>query len=303
MVLLGKKSKTRKGSYIGTLIFILFYSFGLILSPFLFWSHTLANDLNAYVTVQTTPIGGGGGGGAGPTNPATQVIIQGRAQPGSQVTILKDGSVATVTPADTEANFKAEIINITPGIWTFTLWALDSQGRRSTSFAFTTNIASGMTTTVSGIFLPPTISLDKNSLQKGEILNILGMTAPQSEITIYVNSNTEITKTTHAGADGVYLYKFDTSPLQEGDHNTRSKAKDNVGNLTTFSDTLTFSITGQPSACPKNADINNDQRVNLVDLSILLYNWGKPKSSRADLDCDGLVNLRDFSIMLYWWTG
>lgn len=53
----------------------------------------------------------------------------------------------------------------------------------------------------------------------------------------------------------------------------------------------------------KKADLNCDKRVNLIDLSILLYNWGKPKNNqRADINKDGTVNLIDFSILLYWWT-
>jgi len=43
--------------------------------------------------------------------------------------------------------------------------------------------------------------------------------------------------------------------------------------------------------------------INLVDFSILLYNWGIPKNPTVDLNNDGKVDLRDFSILLYYWTG
>ena len=54
---------------------------------------------------------------------------------------------------------------------------------------------------------------------------------------------------------------------------------------------------------PEVGDLNNDSRVDLVDFSILLFNWGVPKDSIADLNKDGKVDLVDFSILLYWWTG
>ncbi len=50
------------------------------------------------------------------------------------------------------------------------------------------------------------------------------------------------------------------------------------------------------------ADINCDGRVDLVDFSILMFNWGTPKNPAADLNQDGSVDLVDFSIMMYWWT-
>lgn len=245
---------------------------------------------------------GGGGGGGGVV--LTKVILQGKAYPSSRVTILQDGKVTTTIIADAQANFKLEISDITAGVWTFGVWAEDKEGRKSLTFSFTTNIISGMTTTISGIFLPPTIDLSETFLQKGETLNILGQSAPQSEISIVVNSPKEIIKKTIAENDGTWFYGFDTTPLEEGSHSTRAKAASPEGLSSTFSQTLAFSV-GKVGVgvCPGKADINGDKKVSLVDFSIFLYNWGVPKDSAADLDCDGKVNLVDFSIMLYWWTG
>lgn len=69
----------------------------------------------------------------------------------------------------------------------------------------------------------------------------------------------------------------------------------------------TTTIVYQPPAsggCDQlRADLNCDGHVNLVDLSILLYNWGKVKNNpRADINKDGVVNLVDFSILLFEWT-
>lgn len=51
------------------------------------------------------------------------------------------------------------------------------------------------------------------------------------------------------------------------------------------------------------ADLNCDERVNLTDLSILLYYWEQRVThNRADINKDGIVNLIDLSVMYYWWT-
>jgi len=222
----------------------------------------------------------------------------------AEITLLSDGKVEATKKADSLANFKFEITGITSGIYTFSLWALDNKGSKSITFSFTTNVANNMTTTVSGIFLPPTIELSKTRIERGEIINIYGQTAPESEIEISVESTEAIIKKVVATKAGDWEYYFNTSPLEEGSHTARAKAVSFSGLISTFSHTLIFVIGDKEVfALIERGDINTDKRVNLVDFSILLYNWGVPKSPAADLNSDGKVNLVDFSIMLYYWTG
>lgn len=51
-------------------------------------------------------------------------------------------------------------------------------------------------------------------------------------------------------------------------------------------------------------DINKDEKINLVDFSILAF-WFQRDSppSNVDMNRDGIVNLADFSILAYYWTG
>ena len=49
-------------------------------------------------------------------------------------------------------------------------------------------------------------------------------------------------------------------------------------------------------------DINGDGVVNVLDLSVLLTDWGTNNAS-ADLNHDGAVNTLDLSILLAHWTG
>ncbi len=251
--------------------------------------------------------GGGGGGGGSVSPPATttaKLILQGKAYPAAYLTVLKDGQVMVNTQASNQADFKVEISNITAGVYTFGIWAEDKNGIRSITFSFTVNIASGTTTTVSNIFIPPTIDLSRDSVQRGETLDILGYTAPESKIEVYVNSD-EIVETVIAGLGGDWFYGLDTGRLEKGIHSARAKASTTDGLLSTFSQILLFGVgVGLPvgeGVCP-NTDLNKDNKVNLIDFSILLYWWGRVNEC-ADQNHDGTVNLVDFSIMLYWWTG
>lgn len=253
-----------------------------------------------------------GGSSYFPSPPqSTKVVLQGRAYPGSKVNVLQDHETSVSLPADLRANFKVEISDITPGVWSFSLWSEDKKGRKSLTYTFTTTVPRGMTTTISGIFLSPTIELDKTDLRKGEPLNILGITAPNSEVEIHFSSLEEIIKKTSTKEDGTYFYAFDTSFLDEGSHTTKAKATASDGLSSSFSQAAAFNILKEGETkeiktkekISERVDINNDSKINLIDFSILLYNWGVPKNPVADLNSDGKVNLTDFSILLYNWTG
>jgi len=269
-------------------------------------SYTFTNVIaNHTITASFGITGGGGGGESSALVPSieTKVILQGLAYPNAKITILIDGKVATLISADSQANFKSEITNITAGVYTFGLWANDKAGRKSITFSFTVMVAKDITTTVSNIFLPPTIELEKVNLSKGEDLNILGQTVPKSEITVSIGSPQEIIKKTTAANTGDWNDSLDTSVLDEGTHTARVKAETPEGLLSSYSNVLAFYVGkyGIAQVCP-GADFNKDKKVNLTDFSILLYWWGK-NNPCVDLNGDGIVNLPDFSILMYYWTG
>jgi len=231
----------------------------------------------------------------------TKVIIKGKAYPQAQLTLLQDGKIVTTEKADDLANFKIEIKDITPGVWTFSLWAEDKEGRKSITLSYTVSIQKNMITTISGIFLPPTLELSKVNLKKGEKLDISGQTAPQSQVFTHIESS-ELVKIATSTQKGDWQVEINTGILEEGTHTTRAKAKTFDGLESSFSQVLAFYVGERVPGVILSADLNRDGKVNLIDFSILLYWWGK-ENSFVDLNQDGLVNLPDFSIMLYYWTG
>jgi hypothetical protein len=258
--------------------------------------------------------GGGGGGGGGYVAPVTSVVFSGRAYPKSAVTLLKDAQVAATTIAGADANFRISVSGLSGGNYIFAVYSEDNKGVRSSLLTFPVSVTSGATTNVSGIFIAPTIAVDKSEVKRGDNIAIFGQSVPNSEVTISVNSDEEFFNKITADAGGVYLYNLDTSPLAIAQHFTRSKSAYN-GEISSFSNTISFKVgtknvfVGLPQKCPAKADLNNDCRVNLIDFSIAAYWYKRPISAEfklkeaEKLSGDGKVDLVDFSIMAYYWTG
>lgn len=255
--------------------------------------------------------GGGGGGGAGGGGTGGGIIPQvnflGRSYPLSKVTVLKDGQIAITTIAGPDANFAVGLSGLSTGQYTFSLYGEDNSGRRSTLFNFPLYITQGAATTIGGIFISPTIDVDKSQVTRGDNIAIFGQSVPNGEITIAINSDKEIFDKTNSDKNGIYLYNFDTSPLENGQHSTKSKASIS-GAISSFGKSVGFTL-GKTTilktlAKCQRADLNCDGRVNIVDFSILAYWYQRPNpSANIDLSGDGKIDLVDFSIMAYYWTG
>ncbi|MBI2552807.1 hypothetical protein HYW17_05940 [Candidatus Uhrbacteria bacterium] len=259
--------------------------------------------------VTTSAGGGGGGGGGGAVSPpiAAQVVFSGRAYPKSTVTLLKDAQIAASTIAGADAAFQVSVSDISGGNYIFSVYSEDSKGIRSSLLTFPISVTSGATTNVGGIFIAPTIAVDKSEVKRGDNIAIFGQSAPNAEITIAVNSDEEFFAKTPADQEGVYLYNFDTSPLAMEQHFTRSKSASS-GGISSFSKSISFLVGAKNVAKVARefikGDLNADGRVNLIDFSIAAYWYKRPAPPAAiDLNGDGKVDLVDFSIMAFYWTG
>jgi len=271
------------------------------------------NSSCTFNTSACTSGGGGGGGGGGgfytPPAQVTSVIFSGRAYPKSTVTLLKDAQIAATTIAGADAIFQVSISGISGGNYIFSVYSEDNKGNRSSLLTFPVSITSGVTTNVGGIFIAPTIAVDKSEVKRGDNIAIFGQSAPQADIIISVSSEEEFFSKTVSDKDGIYLYNFDSSFVDYGTHYTKSKAS--IGNqaISSFSNVISFKVgtkniaTELPKVVTKG-DLNSDRRVNLVDFSIAAYWYKRPTPpATVDLNNDGKIDLVDFSIMAYYWTG
>jgi hypothetical protein len=248
-----------------------------------------------------------GTSGSGSTYSPTAIKFSGRAYPKSTVTLLKDAQVAATTIADNDANFQLSLSGLSAGSYLFSLYSEDYQGNRSSLITFPANVVAGTANNLEGIFIAPTLGLDKAEIKYGDNLVIFGQSVPYGEINIDVNSATTISLKTKADVSGVYLYNFNTTALDLGQHFAKSKVTA-AGNLSSFSKAASFivgdkTVVSKPTTSLKG-DLNSDKKVNLIDFSILAYWYQRPAPlSSVDLNGDGKVNLIDFSILAFYWTG
>lgn len=249
--------------------------------------------------------------------PDTTVVFRGIAYPNATVTLSQDGSVKSVISTTAQAVFEVSLI-VDPGTYTFTIFGLDSYGVDGKTSNFTMTLSSGTTTTISGIFLGPTISADQSSITNGETVTLTGTTVPNSTVNVTLTSpvfgaaaGDQHIAVNIASADtnGRWLQLYNADDLVDGSHEAKAQAIEPVNsNVSEFSKSVFFEVTlTTPDPCGASVpgDINCDGFVNLVDFSILLFYWNtsNPANVRADINIDGIVNITDFSIMLFYWTG
>ncbi len=262
--------------------------------------------------------GGGGGGGSGPissapvVNTGASAVFAGRAYPKSTITLLKDAQVAATTVAGADAKFEISLSGLSAGNYVFSIYGEDKDGNRSSLLSFPVSVTVGANTSVSGIFIAPSIAADKSEVKRGDNITFFGQSSPQSTIVIAVNSEEELFANAQSDTSGAYLLNFDTSVLEMGDHSAKSKASVS-GEISSFSKAVAFKVGTKNVAAVEEKkeqksvnDLNGDNRINLVDFSILVYWYQRPLTGagvKVDINRDGKVNLVDFSILASHWTG
>lgn len=297
---------------------IIFFLF-IFLSPSFVFAETAATQVNISVNAVVEgegygpgpedvrpPSGDSGWTGGTYVPPETKVIFKGKAYPEAFLTLLKDGKVAATFLADESGLFQKEINSLAGGTYTFGVWAEDADGRQSVTVSFTVGVIAKMTTTISGIFIPPTIEVKPIRAERGQAVNIFGRAFPGSEINLFISPE-EMVKKINASQKGEWSYWLDTSLLEKPEYQAKARASFTDGEQSSFSQTVSFSVLKPKPEVPacRGADLNFDGTVNIIDFSILLYFWDEshPSNRCADINSDGTVNIIDFSIMMYWWNG
>jgi len=267
------------------------------------------------------PSGGGGGGGSSGGNSGrpsgfrpgsdippneTRVVVKGKSYPDSDVHILLDGKVIGIARTDTLANFYFETDEIPAGVVSFGFWSEDPTGLKSTLLSLTFRVISGAVTNISGVYISPTIDIDKKTVKRGDEITVFGNTVPGSGVNVHINSPQEFINKIESTDKGKWELVFNTEPLDEELHTAKAMftiaSEDNTIE-SGFSKSISFFVgtVGGEAVCAE-ADLNGDGRVNITDFSILLYNWGT-NNECADQNQNGTVDLIDFSVMMYYWTG
>lgn len=242
--------------------------------------------------------------------PATTATVQfkGRASVGTDVHFHRDtvdDPPLLAVPTDAAAKFDVTLTDQPTGQHIYTVQAQDSAGRPHTSLTFALNLTAGSTTIISGVFLGPSIDVDKDEVKLGETVTVFGKTAPGSTVTLTVNSAPK-TYTLTADSGGNWSKAVPTNEVGTGTHTAVATAVSTDNTVSEDSPTANFVVNPlQPCDGKARADLNCDGRVNLTDFSILLFFWQQtsPSNARSDINADGRVTIVDFSILLYQWSG
>jgi len=253
--------------------------------------------------------GAGGGGGApyppGPSSPS--LVIHGVALPSSEILVLRDGTaVPQRTTSDGNGDFTVNIPSLAQGVYTFTLYINDGNGQRISEQTFTMTIVAGTANSVTGLVMPPSVSLATSTVAPGKKVTISGESEPSSTVEIWVTSQqgakSPVEVTAGAGEDGRWSYAVDTTGFAVDTYEVKARSFVPGLQVSDFSGITYLGVGQEPMPKTGNPDFNGDGKVNLVDFSVLIFHWGQDWPP-GDLNHDGVVDLPDLSIMLSHWTG
>ncbi len=266
-----------------------------------------ANDDNEYV--YSPPPSGGSGGSGGSSPDKTAVRFRGLTFPEAELSLLKSGQVIETDTANSLGEFDLRLSDLAEGQYNFVIFGIDSEELRSETSAFNVSIEEDVTTSVTGIYMPPTIRLDKIQVKNGNILTVDGYAMPYAEVYLYVDGDIDTVGVATSSAAGKWLYELNTGSIGYGDHTIRAQAvkgsfESMLSNSLSFKIGLSDIFQTVTDSCGSVADVNYDCRVNLIDFSIVAFWYKKDGApSNVDINNDGVVDIKDFSIMAYHWTG
>lgn len=233
-----------------------------------------------------------------PTQDGT-IQFSGDASPGALVTFEKDGAVIGTQVAGADSSFDYTFTGQALGPATYSFYGLDTAGRLTDRITVPVNIIPGFTTTLSGYLLPPTLRVARNPVKRPQAQNIFGSTRQGATVTTFFSgSKYGDSFASQGGADN--NGNWNNSPgrtLHLGSYGVSALSQAPGGQQSPRTSTANFQVVLSP-------DLNNDNRVNLTDFSILMFYYGQSNLNRpADINDDGRANLTDLSIMLFYWTG
>ena len=272
--------------------------------------------ITAVVAGDTPPPDGGTPGGTAPPNipyaAPTDITFSGIAYPNAKVILFATSKEIAETKADSDALFSFKISSVTPGIKVFSIVAEDANSTRSILLTLPISILDKTSTTVSNLFIPPTLALSKNVYSRDESIVGSGYSAPGSEISLSVDVQNDILS--KADKTGAYDFTIAAKPFSLGLHNIKPKSeikKNSSAAVSGFGQIHSFfiALNGGENIPDKSyiglvADLNGDGVVDIIDFSILASWYNKSNVPlKVDLNGDGKVTIQDFSIMAYYWNG
>lgn len=283
-----------------------FFTFGLFFSFAMnVFADTVSDikilDITATVSGAQQPGTGGSGSNL------TQITFTGLSFPGAKLTVLKDGSRYTTLVVGPDGNFRISVNGLPNGNYQFAIYAQDKNGIESSSYVANVQVIQNQPVAYNNILIPPTLSTSNTVIGVGQNFVLYGYSTPGSNVLAEIPG---VSVLGSAVADSTGLYQIALSAnFDPGLIYIRTRAELNgyQSNYSKPIQLLVYTGTQIPAPPPELAvcvDFNKDNRINLIDFSILLF-WFDKNSPPARVDCnrDNKIDIKDFSILMYFWTG
>ncbi len=292
-----EKNKQKKLFFISLAVFALFST---IFSLFLFSGIIRADEITDSEEVSISAY----------VPPDNTLIFSGKACPSCDVYLEQDGIEVASETCNNNAEFQFTLEDTPAGTYLFEIYAIDTDGIHSNTSPFTITVSAsqGVIINTSDILLSPTLQSDESTIIQGEDITFSGQTVPGSVVTILMDGSSPFIQVNSA-SDGGFYYIFNTSSLSADSHSAEARVTDGGVN-SLYSLPVNFTVEEEEAeeeaeeeedTCSK-ADYSNDDKVGLVDFSILLHWYGENNiPDEIDLDSDSKADLIDFSILLYCW--
>ncbi len=250
----------------------------------------------------------GNNSGGGNMLEQSNLTITGYTFPGATVKILMDGKEFKTITADSQGNYSVTTEEIDRGTYTFAI-SSSKDGSRSAVYTTTIYMNGATRNNIGPVYLSPIITSKTQRVDLGAPLLIFGKAVPLYLVqAIMVNPKDPLKQpysiaSTTANGSGEWSLNIDTSKLAKGTFSVITQTIVPRQGNSQFSPEFLVGVGQKAEGDNKvRADINGDGKINIADLSIMLFSWKKSNAS-ADINIDGIVNITDFSIMLSAWTG
>lgn len=230
----------------------------------------------------------------------TNIYFGGYSFPDATISYSLNGDVISTIQADTSGYFEGIYPSVEAGENTFSFQAENYEGDEShlVSYAYTVQTTSPVY--ISGIVLPPILDVSSEG-------DLEGIAIPGSEIQIFgvdlSDQSLHIVNTISVNPDGTYAIEFDLrDPTVYDQYYVGCEWK---GLDCGFSQVVEVQMVGDSYKFVGEvfADFTQDVEVNFVDFAFIRAAFLSGKNNPVyDLNKDGTINLVDFSLLNYQWT-
>ncbi len=240
----------------------------------------------------------------------SNIYISGTTIPNTTVNILRNGEIISYTKSNSKGEFNQKITGYYSGDYEFTV-IVSKNDNTTNAEKFSVNVNYGSSVIVNKFYTAPILYLTKAK----NSINIEGYAIANSKVEVYlVDKNNKEIKIGEAVTNkrGYYIIdpKLNDKKLEQGEYSIYSKniikekeieTESRISDIEVNTNKEIEIVSGNKYEI--QCDLNNDQKVDLLDFSILLLKLFRSDYKAGDFNNDGTIDLQDFSIMTYHWTG